>query len=127
MVVFFCLFPSLCSFVIPLSHLAYFTSSLSPTVFSLEKCCSLFTNFTHLHFLPHLSLMLVSHLFFPLLFFPALVLSVLQCSSFLFSSLSISSPLCTCPLLLFPHLFMFQASNRCSIFRQLLAPELIGC
>lgn len=66
---FFCLFPSLCSFVIPLSHLAYFTSSLSPTVFSLEKCCSLFTNFTHLHFLPHLSLMLVSHLFFPLLFF----------------------------------------------------------
>lgn len=120
----FCLFQSLCSFVVPLSHFAYFAPSLyhhssAETWNSLGKCCSLFTIFTLLYFPLHLSLLLVSHL----LFFTS---SICPPLFVLFSSLSIS--LLSTPVLLFPLLlYIFQASNRCSIFRHVLSPQLIGC
>lgn len=134
----FCLFHSFCSFVVPLSHFANFALSLSTTLEQKHERVGKVLRevlFPIYYLYPPLppsspftsacqSLSCSCYL----LFFSPLVLSVLLCLSFHFSSLSISSIPHTCPPPLSSSLlFVFQASHGCSIFSQLLAPELIGC
>ncbi len=109
----FCFFQSLCSFVVPLSHFAYFAlhNSSAKTWNSLGKCCSVFTIFTLLYLPPHLSRLLVSH-------FPVLATTFFSHLFYLSSSvrLSLSLSISSCVLFLFPLLSSPHLSSSSSSF-----------